>query len=89
MFPYKDDNPTVLTPFMTVGIIAATSAIWILYQGGGAEPRLSQSVCDLGAIPARLFCYPAAMIKLFTKPDLLAAARRQPLMFTTSQPWRY
>ena len=62
MFPYKDDNPTVLTPFMTVGIIAATSAIWILYQGGGAEPRLSQSVCDLGAIPARLFGYPVQAI---------------------------
>ena len=62
MFPYKDDNPTVLTPFMTVGIIALTSAVWILYQGGGAEPRLSQSVCDFGAIPARLFGYPVQPI---------------------------
>ncbi len=62
MFPYKDDNPTVLTPFVTVGIIVATSAIWMLYQGGGAEPRLSQSVCDLGAIPARLFGYPVQPI---------------------------
>ena len=55
MFPYKDDNPTVLTPVVTVVIIVVTSAIWLFFQAGGAEPRLTQSVCDLGAIPARLF----------------------------------
>ena len=57
-FPYKDDNPTVLTPVMTVGIIAVTCAIWLFYQAGGSEPRLSQSVCALGAIPASLFGNP-------------------------------
>lgn len=55
MFPYKDENPTVLTPVVTIGLIAVTTAIWILYQGGGVEPKLTQSVCGLGAIPGRLF----------------------------------
>ena len=55
MFPYKDDNPTLLTPVVTLGIIAVTSLVWLFVQGGGSEPRLTESVCQLGAIPARLF----------------------------------
>ncbi len=55
MFPYKDDNPTILTPYVTVTTIVLTSLIWLVFQKAGAEPGLSQSVCDLGVIPARLF----------------------------------
>jgi membrane associated rhomboid family serine protease len=55
MFPYKDENPTILTPFVTVAIIAITCVIWLVYQRAGLEPGLTQSVCDLGVIPARLF----------------------------------
>ena len=62
MFPYKDDNPTVITPVVTVAIIVITTAIWLVFQAGGAEPRLGQSVCDLGAIPARLFGNPIAPV---------------------------
>jgi membrane associated rhomboid family serine protease len=58
VFPYKDDNPTVITPVVTVAIIVLTSAIWLVFQGGGTELRLSESVCGLGAIPARLFGNP-------------------------------
>lgn len=54
MFPYKDENPTVLTPVVTVGIILLTSAVWLLVQGAGTHPALSQSVCRLGVIPAEL-----------------------------------
>lgn len=55
MFPYKDDNPTVLTPFVTLGIIGLTGIVWIFYQNAGSEPGMSQSICQLGAIPGRLF----------------------------------
>lgn len=55
MFPYKDDNPTILTPYVTIATIVLTSLVWILFQKAGAEPGLSQSVCDLGVIPNRLF----------------------------------
>ncbi len=34
------------------------------------------------------FIVGAVLIKLFSKPDLLAAARRQTPVFTTRQPWR-
>ena len=54
MFPYKDDNPTVLTPVVTVGIIAANLAAWLLVQGAGTESTLLRSVCQLGLIPGEL-----------------------------------
>jgi membrane associated rhomboid family serine protease len=54
MFPYRDDNPSVLRPVVTLGLIALNVAMWVLVQGMGAEPRLAASVCELGLIPADL-----------------------------------
>jgi membrane associated rhomboid family serine protease len=51
MFPYRDDNPTLATPIVTLLLIGANVAFWILVQGMGAEPSLSRSVCELGLIP--------------------------------------
>ena len=51
MFPYKDENATVLIPLVTVAVIAVNVACWIFIQGFGTEPALSQSVCQLGLIP--------------------------------------
>jgi membrane associated rhomboid family serine protease len=51
MFPYRDDNPTLATPFVTMVLIAANVAVWVLVQGMGMEPSLSRSVCELGLIP--------------------------------------
>ena len=55
MFPYKDENPTILTPIVTLGTIGVTTAVWLLVQRAGAEPTLTNTVCQLGAIPARVF----------------------------------
>jgi membrane associated rhomboid family serine protease len=38
--------------------VAITTGLWLVAQGMGLEPRLSQSVCDLGVIPAKLFGQP-------------------------------
>jgi membrane associated rhomboid family serine protease len=54
MFPYRDDNPTLGTPAVTVLLIGLNVAAWVLVQGMGAEPYLSQSVCELGLIPGEL-----------------------------------
>jgi membrane associated rhomboid family serine protease len=51
MFPYKDDNPTLLTPVVTVALIVANVVVWVLVQQMGLEPGLSRSVCELGLIP--------------------------------------
>jgi membrane associated rhomboid family serine protease len=54
MFPYKDDNPTLSTPVVTLVLIALNVAVWLLAQGMGTEPRLSASVCELGLIPGEV-----------------------------------
>jgi membrane associated rhomboid family serine protease len=51
MFPYRDDNPTLGQPVVTLLIIAANAAVWILIQGMGQDPALARSVCELGLIP--------------------------------------
>ena len=58
MFPYKDENPTVRQPVVTWSLVAVTSAAWLVAQGMGGEPQLTQSVCELGVIPAKLFGQP-------------------------------
>ncbi len=82
MFPYKDDNPTVLTPVVTLVIIGVTSLIWLVFQGGGAEPRLSESVCELGVIPARLFGNPVQPLMTPRGPLTLCAAAPDAAWFT-------
>ncbi|MES2125121.1 MAG: rhomboid family intramembrane serine protease [Gemmatimonadota bacterium] len=54
MFPYRDENPAILTPFVTVGLIAANLAVWIVFQGMGNPQQLAASVCELGLIPGDL-----------------------------------
>ena len=52
MFPYRDDNPSLSTPVITVLLIGVNVAVWILVQGMGQDPSLARSVCELGLIPA-------------------------------------
>lgn len=54
MFPIRDDNPHILQPFVTYALIGLNVAAWVFLQGLGAEPALSQSVCQLGLIPGDL-----------------------------------
>lgn len=54
MFPYRDENPSILTPVVTIGLIAANLAVWLIVQGMGSEVPLATSVCELGLIPGDL-----------------------------------
>ncbi len=55
MFPLKDDNPTELTPWVTLAIIAACVVVWLQVQGGGfSDQALVASICRYGAIPAEV-----------------------------------
>jgi len=55
VIPYKDENPTVLTPIVTIGIIAVNVLAWLFVQGAGSGEAVAASVCQLGMIPAELF----------------------------------
>ena len=35
MFPLRDDNPTLLTPYVTVVLILANVVVWLYVQGAG------------------------------------------------------
>jgi membrane associated rhomboid family serine protease len=54
MFPYHDENETQRVPLVTLALIAANVAAWVLVQGAGAPRALAASVCDLGLIPGEL-----------------------------------
>ncbi|MEE3240280.1 MAG: rhomboid family intramembrane serine protease [Pseudomonadota bacterium] len=55
MFPIKDDNPQLQTPYVTYAIICLNLLAWFVLQGLGSHPVLGQSVCQFGLIPADLF----------------------------------
>ena len=54
MFPYRDENQTQRTPYITLILIALTTLTWVAIQGAGAALPLAQSVCELGLIPGEL-----------------------------------
>ena len=55
MFPLRDENPTLLTPIITIALIALNVAVWVYVEGMGLSPEvLATSVCEFGVIPAEL-----------------------------------
>jgi len=54
MFPYRDDNPTLRPPVVTLLLVAANLAVWLVVQGMGVDQRLAASVCELGLVPGDL-----------------------------------
>lgn len=55
MIPINDENPTELTPWMTVVLIATNLFLWFYVQGGGVEmERLMASVTVFGAQPCEI-----------------------------------
>ncbi|HEX2501388.1 MAG TPA: rhomboid family intramembrane serine protease, partial [Methylomirabilota bacterium] len=54
MFPYRDENQTIRTPYATYLFIALNVGSWLLVQGAGSTESLARSVCDLGLIPGEL-----------------------------------
>ena len=54
MFPIRDDNPQILTPYATYAIIFINAAVWIFVQKLGATLPLVESICRYGLVPAQL-----------------------------------
>jgi membrane associated rhomboid family serine protease len=54
VFPYRDENQTQRTPYITMLVIALNILVWLFVQGGGTTMPLAASICDLGLIPGRL-----------------------------------
>jgi len=82
MFPYRDENPTYLTPVITVGIIVLNALVWLVVQGGGTYPALARSVCELGAIPGELLGTVAAGTEVAVGPGLSCELTGSPPWYT-------
>jgi rhomboid family protein len=54
MIPYRDENVTQRTPYITIVIIALNVLIWVFFQGAGATFPLAKSICNQGLIPGEL-----------------------------------
>jgi membrane associated rhomboid family serine protease len=54
VIPYHDENETQRTAYVTLALVAANVAVWILVQGGGSTLPLATSVCNFGLIPGEL-----------------------------------
>ena len=78
MFPYRDDNPTLRTPVVTIAIIAANVIAWLVVQGAGMEPALARSICELGATPANLMGHVHRTTTLDLGPGLVCVLGREP-----------
>ena len=82
MFPYKDENPTVLPPVVTVAIIALNVIAWAVVQGLGTAGPLVRSVCELGLVPGELLQTVAPGTGTALGPDLICVVDPQPNYFT-------
>jgi membrane associated rhomboid family serine protease len=55
MIPISDDNPTLRFPVVTVALLVALAAAWVLVQGAGLDQvALATSVCNWGMIPGEI-----------------------------------
>lgn len=54
MIPYHDENKTLRPAYVTIALVGACAATWLLVQGAGAEEPLVSSVCNYGLIPGEL-----------------------------------
>jgi membrane associated rhomboid family serine protease len=86
MFPYRDENKTIRTPYTTYALIALNVGTWLLVQGAGETLPLARSVCELGLIPAELTGAAPAGARFPMGPGLacLTDEGRQPANVLTS-----
>lgn len=71
MFPIRDDNPQILTPYVTYAIVGLNIVIWALVQGLGTNPSLAASVCTLGLIPGEVLANIPLGSQFAVGPNLL------------------
>jgi len=82
VFPIRDDNPHVLTPVVTYGLVAANVLAWVGLQGLGAEGALVKSVCELGLIPAELLGHAEPGARVPLGPGLACVLTGEPKLIT-------
>ena len=86
MIPVGIENRTVRYPWMTLLILAAMFAIWIVVQGGGIptdERRLAVSVCEFGMVPGEITHFAKLGTAVPIGPGLDCAVDAEPINYLT------
>lgn len=83
MIPLSDDNPTVRPPVMTVLVLAAIAAVWVVVEGAGFDDRLVRAVCTLGLVPGELTGRAPLDSGIPIAPGLFCAVDAQPINWLT------
>ena len=86
MFPYRDDNPTLATPVVTMLLIAVNVAVWILVQGMGSEPGARAIGVRAGADPRRVPGPGACRAPAFRSARTDLRARRRAALVSRRSP---
>jgi len=82
MFPIRDDNPSVLTPYTTIILITLNGIAWLLLQGLGTEPALSSSVCRFALVPGDLLGTMAPGSNFPVGPQAICQTGTSPAWYT-------
>jgi len=82
VIPYRDENPTVLTPIVTVAIIALNVLAWVLIEGLGVERSVAAAVCNYGLIPAEVLHRAAPGAGFEMGPGMFCAVDAAPQYWT-------
>ena len=86
MFPYRDENETQRTPYITFTIIALNVITWLFFQGAGQARPLAESVCNRGLIAGELTgtVPPGTRLEMDKRLVCYTDAGSQPLNLITS-----
>ena len=82
MIPFRDDNPSVLTPYTTIAIIALNGFAWFFLQGLGTEPALSSSICHFALVPGDLLGTMPAGTNFAAGPGTICQTGASPAWYT-------
>jgi membrane associated rhomboid family serine protease len=83
MFPIRDDNPSILTPYGTYVLIGLNVLVWVFVQGLGAEVPLATSICRLGLVPGELLQTVPVGTIFAVGPNLGCEVTNDPAWYTT------
>ncbi len=86
MIPLSVENRTVRPPWMTILILVAIFAVWIMVQGGGLPTNdrlLATTVCNFGMVPGEITHLAPLGQAVPLGPGLECAVDNDPINFLT------
>lgn len=84
MFPIGTSLFLLRPPILTVALLIALAGVWILVQGGSADPALlAATVCNLGLVPGELTQKAPLGLSVPIGPGMACVVDREPINLWT------